>query len=108
MTTFKDNDSNPKDISEVVFFEGNVNYSTLHTINATFTTSKTLKTYEENLDDSAFIRIHKSFIVNTRFIASLNCNEKPKSLTMKNGKTLEISRRRAKSVKKKLKELKFI
>jgi DNA-binding LytR/AlgR family response regulator len=73
--------------SEVLFVEGMENYIVIHTAAQKFVTLLRMKTIEETLPASDFIRIHKSFIVSLRAISSIDGNE-----VIVSGKRLPISR----------------
>ena len=60
--------------------------------------SGTLNEYEERLKSIGFIRIHKSFLVNFRFIRAIGTN----SVSLMNGETLPLSRNRVAETKKNL------
>lgn len=60
----------------------------------------TMKEYENRLRNSGFIRIHKSYLVNYRYIYSIEIND----VRLTCGKILPLSRNRADEVKKKLRE----
>lgn len=60
--------------------------------------SKNLKELEELLaEDSGFIRAHKSYIINVRFITEYSKGE-PCMITMKDGKVFEIARRKKREI----------
>lgn len=60
--------------------------------------SGTMNEYEQRLKDVGFIRIHKSFLVNFRFIESIGKN----AVTLTDGSTLSLSRNRVSETKRKL------
>ena len=60
--------------------------------------SGTLNEYEERLKDVGFIRVHKSYLVNFRFIESIGKT----TVTLTDGSTLALSRNRVAETKKKL------
>lgn len=60
--------------------------------------SGTLNEYEERLKDVGFIRIHKSFLVNFRFIESVGKT----TVTLTDGSTLVLSRNRVAETKRKM------
>ncbi len=60
--------------------------------------SGTMNAYEERLKDVGFIRIHKSFLVNFRFIESVGKT----AVTLTGGSTLVLSRNRVAETKRKL------
>jgi two-component system LytT family response regulator len=81
---------NKKDIQ---YFEANSNYTSICTEKGKHMSSKTLKEFENLLDESVFIRVHKSFIVNVRFIEKYS----PKDgghLVLKSGVIIPFSRRK--------------
>ncbi|MAT90391.1 MAG: hypothetical protein CMC35_06825 [Flavobacteriaceae bacterium] len=59
------------DIDEIIFLKADNNCTDFHLKNGSVVSAfKTLKTYEEVLPDS-FYRIHKSYIVNSKFISRI-------------------------------------
>ena len=62
--------------------------------------SKTLGEYEEILSDHGFIRVHKSFLVNKKYINTL---DREGMVWMSDGKALAVSRRRREGLMKLLK-----
>ncbi|MCU0437664.1 MAG: LytTR family DNA-binding domain-containing protein [Raineya sp.] len=80
----------------IVYIEGDSNYSIIHTLeNQKIMIAKTLKEFEELLCDETyyFLRLHKSYIINTQYIKSIQKKE-PASLTLINNQTVEIPQRR--------------
>lgn len=80
----------------IVSIEGDSNYSIIHTLeNQKLMIAKTLKEFEELLCDDThyFLRLHKSYIVNTQYIKSIQKKE-PASLTLINNQIVEIPQRR--------------
>ncbi|MDP2176290.1 MAG: LytTR family DNA-binding domain-containing protein [Bacteroidota bacterium] len=76
---------------EIIAVEAQESYCQIHTIHSQYTTSKNLKHYQtlfETLPE--FIRIHKSWIVNTQHILSINKSEL--IITLKNQIQAKISR----------------
>tara|TARA_B110000438_G_scaffold149789_1_gene144116 strand:+ start:333 stop:1109 length:777 start_codon:yes stop_codon:yes gene_type:complete len=81
-------------IVEVNYFEASNNYSIIHMVNREeLVVSKSLKEFNEILDDNGFIRIHKSYLVNRDQISTYNRND-GMSIELNNGITLPVSRRR--------------
>lgn len=83
----------PKDISHL---EADVNYTIIYRNRGSKETSKevvcyTLKRFEELLaNNTSFIRIHKSYLVNKQFIREI----KPATVIMASGEVLPLARRR--------------
>jgi len=63
--------------------------------------SKTLGEYEDLLADHGFLRIHKSFLVNARYVTKV---DRDGLLLMKDGKQLTISKRKKEIVMSALKQ----
>jgi two-component system LytT family response regulator len=66
---------------------------------------KILKEFEDFLEEyPSFIRVHKSFIINTAFIHDYS-KGKPCILAMKGGRTFEVARRKKQEVLEKIQRL---
>ena len=62
---------------------------------ASYLVSKNLKNYEDLFADRGFIRVHKSHLINTRYIDKyLNGGGDGGSVVMADGSTVEVSRRK--------------
>ncbi len=59
------------DLDDVVYFESKNKYTFLHTSDKEYLLDGTLTELEQKLDKSIFIRIHRSYIVNVKFIQEL-------------------------------------
>lgn len=87
-----------QDMKSIKYFEVNG-----HNVTAFFDENEervfgTMKEYEERLKDVGFIRIHKSFLVNFRFIESVGKT----TVTLTDGTALLLSRNRVDETKRKL------
>lgn len=81
-------------ISNIVYCEGMENYSKIVTLQGKeIMVSKTLKFLEQLLPEASFCRIHKSTIVNMNYISSYTRAD-GYSVTMTNGKKLDVSIRK--------------
>ncbi|HEX2683323.1 MAG TPA: LytTR family DNA-binding domain-containing protein [Ferruginibacter sp.] len=85
------------DPGTIVRIEASSNYSKLYFSNGnTLLTAKVLKWFEERLPQQAFTRLHRSHLVNNGFLRS---NQKTaNAFELKNGKIIQVSRRRKKQV----------
>ncbi len=81
-------------LSEIMYLEGDVNYTYIYTETEKLTTSKNIKAYESYLKDNAFfIRIHRKYIINVQFLKYYEKGD-PFYIVMKNNVRLEASRRK--------------
>lgn len=62
-------------LNEIRYIQALQNYITIYTTKAKYITLLSLKTVEQHLDQHAFIRVHKSFIVAISKIESIENNE---------------------------------
>jgi two-component system LytT family response regulator len=87
-------------LAEVLYIESEDDYVMVHTNKGKHLKHQTMKFYEEHLNASAFIRIHRSYIVK---IAEINKIEKHGKDTyqviLKNGADLKVSRTRYQELK---------
>ncbi|MFA6596157.1 MAG: LytTR family transcriptional regulator DNA-binding domain-containing protein [Ignavibacteriaceae bacterium] len=89
-------------IGEVEFLEAQDDYVYVHTGKAKYLKQKTMKYFEEHLDETNFVRIHRSYIVASGAIKQIDLLEKESyQVTLHNGKKLSVS----KTGYQKLKEL---
>lgn len=82
-------------INDINYIEVYGHETLVHTVNAVIPTSKALSAIEKELSDYGFIRTHKSYIVNTRYIFSVERN----SIILSNGENLPVSRTKLADVK---------
>lgn len=87
-------------LGDVNYIESEDDYVMIHTSNGRHLKHQTMKFYEENLNKSVFIRIHRSYIVN---ISQINKIEKfgkdTYQVILKNGTGLKVSRSRYQDLK---------
>lgn len=82
---------------DVLYVEGMENYIIIWTTSQKYVTLLRMKTIEETLPASDFMRIHKSFIVSTSAISSIDGNE-----VIVSGKRLPMSREKKSEILEKL------
>lgn len=81
-------------LNEIVYCEAEINYTNFFlTSNQKILDTKTLKEYEELLDDYDFFRVHKSFLINLHHVKHFYKGEGG-TVTMSNGAVVEVSRRK--------------
>jgi two-component system, LytTR family, response regulator len=84
-------------IDDILRLEADRSYTHIHLVNKKpFIASKTLKHFEEMLDDFKFIRTHKSHLVNPRHITRISNDNEFVLLT--DGSKVEVSRRKKEEV----------
>ncbi len=82
---------------QLMCLEGCGNYTFLYTNDGRrYLVSKTLKSYAAILDESMFLRVHKSWIINLKYLQEF-C-EYERSLKLRGGREIAISRRRVREV----------
>jgi two-component system, LytTR family, response regulator len=82
---------------QLMCMEGCGNYTFLYTNDGRrYLVSKTLKSYAAILDENQFLRVHKSWIINLKYLQEF-C-EYERSLKLKGGREIAISRRRIREV----------
>ncbi len=92
-------------INEIIYCKAQGSYTGIYLINGkTELASRALHEFEEILSEKQFIRIHKSHMVNKKYIDSISKNG---FIVLKGNIMLEISRRRLVEVKEKLSGLKL-
>ena len=62
-------------LNEIIYVESKRDYVLIKTLNKEVVTHQTLTYMEERLPNPSFLRVHRSFIINTRMIESWSNNE---------------------------------
>lgn len=90
-------------LKDIIRLQAVSNYTFFYTTLSTkpFVSSKTLKFYEQQLNEQQFVRTHRTHLVNTIFIQSYLPSIQ-KKLVLTNGDQIEISRRKLATVLKKM------
>ncbi len=79
-------------VDEIIFLEAEGDYVMIHTKDAKHLKEKTMKYFETHLDPAQYIRIHRSYIVNARFIDRIEYYDKENyAVLLKNGAKLRAS-----------------
>jgi two-component system, LytTR family, response regulator len=88
------------DPREIIYCEGVGNYTRFHfTQRAVMLVSRTIKEFEEILNEHHFLRVHKSFLVNLNHVRKY---EKEGILWLSNGESIGVSRRKKEEVKNRI------
>lgn len=87
--------------SEIMRCEGESNYTTFHLAGSKpLMVSHTLKDYEAILSDYGFVRVHKSHLVNLKYVQRM---DREGVLWLQNGDSVPVSRRRKDLLNERLK-----
>lgn len=80
-------------VSQVYYLEASDDYIKIHSTDAVFLKKKTMQYYENSLNSQEFIRIHRSYIVNSSFINRIDLAEKESySLLLTTGERIPVSK----------------
>ena len=89
-------------VDKVVYLEAQDDYIMVYTDESKHLKQGTMKYYEDHLDESKFIRVHRSYIVRIDQVVQLEPYAKDNYiLKLKNGVTLKVSRNGLKNLKDK-------
>jgi two-component system LytT family response regulator len=78
-------------LENVIRIEAYGDYSKLVTEDKTYVSNYGISTLEEKLNSSAFIRVHRSSIINLNAVKELHKYSKSYDITMKNGDVVRVS-----------------
>jgi len=87
-------------VSDIVSIEAQDDYVMIFTQSSKHLKQKTMKFYEDKLDPAEFLRIHRSYIVNTGMIKNIELFEKDSyRVLLKNNTSLPVSKNGIKKLK---------
>lgn len=87
-------------VTEIIWIEAYGDYSKLHTSEATFVSNYGISGLEEKLNPKAFLRVHRSSIINLEKVKELHKYGKSYDVTMENGDVVRVSRGYMEAIKK--------
>lgn len=91
------------DPRRIVYLSAQVNYTLFHLDNGEqVITTHSLSIYASLLEAVGFVRVHKSYLLNSFYLNRCRLNRSAE-LTLPNGTTLEVARRRRSSLRKMMK-----
>ena len=67
---------------QIQYVEATDDYIKIHTADGVFLKKKTMQYYEDNLPAQEFIRVHRSYIINTQLITRIDLHEKDSHLVL--------------------------
>jgi len=68
--------------AQIQYVEAADDYIKIHTADGVFLKKKTMQYYEDNLPAQEFIRVHRSYIINTQLITRIDLHEKDSHLLL--------------------------
>ncbi len=80
------------DVSDIFYLEADKDYTRIYTANRTFLSSQGISTLEQKLDNTIFMRIHRSYIININMIKEFYRNGSDNYVVLKNETPLRVSR----------------
>lgn len=84
---------------EIIYLEGALDYVKIYTNEGFYIKHGTMQTFEDMLKSAGFIRCHRSYIVNTHFIQSIENDNQKYQIFLQNKTTIPVSRNRQQDVK---------
>lgn len=85
------------ELEQIIFLKGEINYTHFFFNSKKKTTiAHCLKHFEADLLPNGFVRIHRSCIVNARFVSQTNLQTN--TITLTDGTELKVARRRVKGL----------
>lgn len=89
-------------VDDITCLQGEGNYTFVFTRDKKkYLISKTLKEFERTLDDSMFLRVHKSFMINLAYVAKTRFTT-DRTIQLTDGHDITVSRRRIKDISQRL------
>jgi len=90
-------------LNEIIYIESEDDYVMVHSFKGKHLQHQTMNYYEEHLDKSDFVRIHRSYIVNIQQIDKIEkFGKETYQVVLKNGFNLKVSRSRYQELKQTL------
>ena len=91
-------------VTKIIYLEAEDDYVMIHTEESKHLKKGTMKYFEEHLDPSEFVRVHRSYIVRVDQVTSIEPYSKENySMKLKNNTHIRISRSGYKNIREKFK-----
>lgn len=90
----------PLQISQIIWIEADDDYATVHTAEKSFLVSLTLNEFSNRLDQTKFLRVHRSAIINLDYITQIEEFDRRLLIYMTNGAEVQASRSGSQLLKK--------
>ena len=88
-------------IDDIIRCQSDGSYTTFYTADKKIMSARNLKYYESMLNDTAFIRVHQSHLINSNYIDTMALN----TIVLKDGEKVPVSSRKKSAIKQFLSEL---
>jgi two-component system, LytTR family, response regulator len=80
-------------VNEIRWIEAQDDYVMIYSIQGKFLKQKTMKYFEDHLEETQFVRIHRSYIINLSYLQHLEQQENDSyKIILKNGQELPVSK----------------
>jgi DNA-binding LytR/AlgR family response regulator len=86
-------------IDEIIYIKADGDYVSIHTSTGNWLKEQTMKHTEDMLPADKFVRIHRSYIVNTNHIIRIECCGEHRQVVLLSGEKIKISAARYHSLK---------
>jgi two-component system LytT family response regulator len=88
-------------IDDIIRCQSDGSYTTFYTADKKIMSARNLKYYESMLNDTAFIRVHQSHLINSNYIDTMALN----TIVLKDGEKVPVSSRKKSAIKQFLSKL---
>ncbi len=80
-------------VHDILYFEADDDYIRIHTADGSFLKKKTMQYFEQTLNSSQFVRVHRSFIIQVAYLTRIDQeNGEHHTAILKNGAKVPLSR----------------
>jgi two-component system LytT family response regulator len=80
-------------VHDILYFEADDDYIRIHTADGSFLKKKTMQYFEQTLNSSQFVRVHRSYIIQVAYLTRIDQeNGEHHTAILKNGAKVPLSR----------------
>lgn len=80
-------------VHDILYFEADDDYIRIHTADGSFLKKKTMQYFEQTLNSSQFVRVHRSYIIQVAYLTRIDQeNGEHHTAVLKNGAKVPLSR----------------
>ena len=81
-------------VHDILYFEADDDYIRIHTADGSFLKKKTMQYFEQTLNSSQFVRVHRSYIIQVAYLTRIDQeNGEHHTAILKNGAKVPLSRK---------------